>query len=81
MGRAAEAGRIVVAERTYALTEVVGTSRDGVDQAVRNAVSRAAQTVEHLDWFEVTGIRGYIRDGAVDHFQVTVKIGSRLSDV
>jgi hypothetical protein len=70
-----------VAERTYALTEVVGTSRDGVDQAVRNAVSRAAQTVEHLDWFEVTGIRGYIRDGAVDHFQVTVKIGSRLSDV
>jgi flavin-binding protein dodecin len=81
MGRAAEAGRIVVAERTYVLTEVVGTSRDGVDQAVRNAVGRAAQTVEHLDWFEVTGIRGYIRDGAVDHFQVTVKIGSRLSDV
>lgn len=70
-----------MAERTYVLTEVVGTSRDGVDQAVRNAVSRAAQTVEHLDWFEVTGIRGYIRDGAVDHFQVTVKIGSRLSDV
>lgn len=70
-----------MAERTYVLTEVVGTSRDGVDQAVRNAVGRAAQTVEHLDWFEVTGIRGYIRDGAVDHFQVTVKIGSRLSDV
>jgi flavin-binding protein dodecin len=69
-----------MAERTYALTEIVGTSRDGVDQAVRNAVSRAAQTVEHLDWFEVTGIRGYIRGGEVDHFQVTVKIGSRLSD-
>lgn len=69
-----------MAERTYALTEVVGTSRDGVDQAVRNAVSRAAKTVENLDWFEVVGIRGYIRDGAVDHFQVTVKIGSRLSD-
>lgn len=69
-----------MAERTYALTEVVGTSRDGVDQAVRNAVSRAAKSVENLDWFEVVGIRGYIRDGAVDHFQVTVKIGSRLSD-
>jgi flavin-binding protein dodecin len=69
-----------MAERTYVLTEIVGTSRDGVDQAVRNAVSRAAQTVEHLDWFEVTGIRGYIRGGEVDHFQVTVKIGSRLSD-
>lgn len=67
-------------ERTYALTEVVGTSRDGVDQAVRNAVKRAGETVENLDWFEVVGIRGYIRDGEVDHFQVTVKIGSRLSD-
>ncbi|HAN71136.1 MAG TPA: dodecin family protein [Actinobacteria bacterium] len=69
-----------MAERTYGLTEVVGTSREGIDQAIRNAVGRAAQTVDHLDWFEVTGIRGYIREGDVDHFQVTVKIGSRLSD-
>lgn len=69
-----------MAERTYALTEVVGTSRESVDHAVRNAVSRAAKSVDNLDWFEVTGIRGYIRDGEVDHFQVTVKIGSRLSD-
>jgi flavin-binding protein dodecin len=69
-----------MAERTYGLTEVVGTSREGIDQAIRNAVGRAAQTIDHLDWFEVTGIRGYIREGDVDHFQVTVKIGSRLSD-
>lgn len=69
-----------MAERTYALTEVVGTSREGIDQAIRNAVSRASQTIDHLDWFEVTGIRGYIREGDVDHFQVSVKIGSRLSD-
>lgn len=69
-----------VAERTYALTELVGTSTDGVDQAIRNAVERAAKTVDHLDWFEVQGIRGYIRDGKVDHYQVTIKIGSRLSD-
>lgn len=68
-------------ERTYGLTEVVGTSREGIDQAIKNAVGRAAQTIDHLDWFEVTGIRGYIRNGDVDHFQVTVKIGSRLSDV
>jgi dodecin len=73
-------GRIGMAERTYALTEVVGTSREGIDQAIRNAVSRASQTIDHLDWFEVTGIRGYIREGDVDHFQVSVKIGSRLSD-
>jgi dodecin len=70
-----------VADRTYALTELVGTSKEGLDQAIRNAVKRASQTVGHLDWFEVTNVRGYIRNGDVDHFQVTVKVGSRLEDV
>lgn len=69
-----------MAERTYALTEVVGTSRQGVDEAIRNAVGRLAKTVDHLDWFEVTQIRGYVRDGQVDHYQVTLKVGSRLED-
>lgn len=70
-----------MAERTYALTEVVGTSKVGVDEAIQNAVTRLAKTVDHLDWFEVSGIRGYIRDGQVDHYQVTIKVGSRLEDV
>jgi flavin-binding protein dodecin len=69
-----------VAERTYALTEVVGTSKIGVDEAIRNAVTRLSKTVDHLDWFEVIQMRGYIREGAVDHFQVTLKVGSRLED-
>lgn len=69
-----------MAERTYALTEVVGTSKEGVDAAIRNAVARLSKTVDHLDWFEVVGVRGYIRDGVVDHFQVTLKVGSRLED-
>lgn len=69
-----------MAERTYALTEVVGTSKVGLDEAIRNAVTRLSKTVDHLDWFEVSGIRGYIRDGNVDHFQVTLKVGSRLED-
>jgi dodecin len=69
-----------VADRTYALTEIVGTSKVGVDEAIRNGVTRVSQTVEHLDWFEVTQIRGYIRDGVVDHVQVTMKVGSRLED-
>jgi flavin-binding protein dodecin len=69
-----------VADRTYSLTEVVGTSKVGIDQAIRNAVGRLSTSVDHLDWFEVTQVRGYIRDGAVDHFQVTVKVGSRLED-
>ena len=70
-----------MADRTYALTELVGTSKEGVDAAIRNAVARATQTIDHLDWFEVTQVRGYIRNGGVDHFQVTVKVGSRLEDV
>lgn len=70
-----------MADRTYALTEYVGTSKAGVDEAIRGAIARASQSVDHLDWFEVSGIRGYIRDGQVDHFQVTLKVGSRLEDV
>ncbi|MDP1878199.1 MAG: dodecin family protein [Actinomycetota bacterium] len=69
-----------MADRTYALTELVGTSKEGVDQAIRNAVARASKTIDHLDWFEVLQVRGYIRNGEVDHFQVTVKVGSRLED-
>ncbi len=70
-----------MADRTYALTELVGTSKVGVDDAIRNAVARASKTIDHLDWFEVSQVRGYIRNGDVDHFQVTVKVGSRLEDV
>jgi flavin-binding protein dodecin len=70
-----------VADRTYTLTEIVGTSKEGVDAAIRNAITRASKTIDHLDWFEVTQVRGYIRDGGVDHFQVTMKVGSRLEDV
>jgi hypothetical protein len=51
-----------------------------VDQAIRNGIERAAQTVRHIDWFEVSQIRGYVRDGDVDHFQVTMKLGFRLED-
>ncbi len=69
-----------MADRTYALTELVGTSPEGIDQAIASALARAGETIEHMDWFEVTGIRGYVRHGKVDHFQVTVKIGSRLPD-
>lgn len=65
-------------DHTYRVTEVVGTSRDSLQQAVRNGVSRAAETLRHLDWFEVTDLRGSIVDGEVGYFQVTMKIGFRL---
>jgi len=69
-----------MSNRTYRVTEIVGTSPDGIDEAVRNGVTRAGQTLRHLDWFEVLGVRGQIKDGAVEHFQVTMKVGFRLED-
>jgi hypothetical protein len=66
--------------RTYRVTEVVGTSTEGVDQAIRNGIDRAAQTLRHLDWFEVTEIRGHLVDGQIEHIQVGMKVGFRLED-
>jgi flavin-binding protein dodecin len=66
--------------RTYRVTEIVGTSPDGVDAAVRNGLQRAGQTLRHLDWFEITQIRGQMEDGEVAHFQVGMKVGFRLED-
>ena len=65
---------------TYKVVEIVGSSPNSTDEAIRNAIAEAGKTLRHLDWFEVTQVRGYIRDGAVDHYQVTLKIGSRLKD-
>jgi hypothetical protein len=67
-------------ERTYRVTEIVGTSPEGVETAIRSALQRAAQTLRHLDWFEVTQIRGQIVDGEVAHYQVGLKVGFRLED-
>ncbi|MBF6043915.1 dodecin family protein [Streptomyces sp. NRRL B-1677] len=63
---------------TYRVTEIVGSSPDGVDQAVRNGLARASQTLRNLDWFEVTQIRGHLVDGAIGHYQVGLKVGFRL---
>ncbi len=67
-------------DRTYRVTEIVGTSPDSVEDAVRNGIHRAAQTLRHLDWFEITEVRGQIVDGEVAHFQVGMKLGFRLED-
>ena len=69
-----------MANHTYRVTELVGTSPDGVDQAIRNGISRASATVRLIDWFEVTEIRGQVQDGQVEHFQVGMKVGFRLED-
>ncbi|MCA0332132.1 MAG: dodecin family protein [Actinobacteria bacterium] len=66
--------------RTYRVTEIVGTSTEGLEDAIRNGIGRASETLRHLDWFEVTEVRGHIREGQVDHFQVGMKVGFRLED-
>ena len=68
-------------DRTYRVTEIVGTSREGLEQAIHNGITRASKTIRHLDWFEVTEIRGHIVGAEVMHFQVGMKIGFRLEDV
>ncbi|MET8829480.1 dodecin [Streptomyces sp. NPDC004610] len=69
-----------MSDHTYRITEIVGSSHEGVDQAIRNGVGRAAQTLRHLDWFEVTQVRGQIEDGRVEHWQVGLKLGFRLEE-
>jgi flavin-binding protein dodecin len=67
-----------MAGHTYRVTEIVGTSADSVDDAIKSAIARANETLRGLDWFEVTEIRGHIEDGAIGHIQVGLKVGFRL---
>lgn len=64
----------------YRVTEVVGSSAEGVDAAIRTAVERAGQTLHGLDWFEVTEVRGRISDGRIAEYQVGLKVGFRLDE-
>ena len=69
-----------MADNTYGISEIVGTSPESVQGAIENAVGKANETVRNLDWFEVTEIRGHIREGAVADWQVGVKLGFRIDD-
>lgn len=69
-----------MSDHTYRVTEIVGTSQEGLDQAIRNGIERASQTLRGLDWFEVTQVRGHIEDGRIQHYQVGLKVGFRLED-
>jgi dodecin len=69
-----------MSDHTYRVIEIVGSSPDGIDAAIRNAISRTSETMRALDWFEVESVRGDLQDGAIAHFQVTLKVGFRLED-
>src|SRR5437867_1958166 len=64
--------------RTYKLIELVGTSATGTDDAISSAIAKASATIKHMDWFEVTEMRGHIENDRVAHYQVTLKVGFRI---
>jgi dodecin len=68
-----------MADSVYSISEIVGSSTESIDDAIRGAVARASRTLHNLDWFEVTNMRGRI-DGGRCHFQVTLKVGFRLDE-
>ncbi len=69
-----------MSEHVYRVTEIVGSSTESIDAAIRNGVDRASRTLRNLDWFEVTQVRGHLAEGRIQHYQVGLKIGFRLDD-
>lgn len=66
-----------MSNNVYNITEIVGTSPEGSDAAITNALAEAAKSLRNLDWFEVQSVRGHIKDGKVADWQVTIKVGFR----
>ena len=69
-----------MSDHVYKSVEITGSSPAGVTEAIDGAIAKASQSLRHLDWFEVTSVRGQIAEGRVAHYQVTLKIGFRLED-
>ncbi len=69
-----------MSDNVYKTIEITGSSAEGVTQAIDRAIAKASESIRGLDWFEVTEIRGHLADGAVAHYQVTLKVGFRLED-
>jgi hypothetical protein len=69
-----------MSQHTYKQIELTGSSTASSDDAIRNAITQAAKTIRHLQWFQVIETRGHISDGKVAHWQVTLKVGFTLED-
>jgi flavin-binding protein dodecin len=67
-----------MSDHTYKIIELTGSSEDSSDQAIQNAIAKASETVKHMHWFEVVESRGYIEEGQVKYWQVTIKVGFRI---
>ena len=69
-----------MSDHVYGITEIVGSSEQGVDDAIRKAVRAVARTERNVEWFTVEEMRGHVVDGEVAHFQVTLKVGFRVDE-
>lgn len=67
-------------DHVYRKTEIVGSSRQSVSDAIATAIERASATIRHVEWFEVSEIRGHVVDGKVAHYQVGLNVGFRVDD-
>jgi len=78
--RQSDAEGIAMSDNVYSVSEIVGSSTEGIDDAIKGAISRASKTLHNLDWFQVSDIRGRIEENQRCHFQVTLKVGFRLDE-
>lgn len=69
-----------MSSNVYKVVELVGSSPDGIEAAIANAIARASETIRHIGWFEVLETRGHVEDGAIAHYQVTLKVGFTLDE-
>lgn len=69
-----------MSDHVYKNVELVGSSKTTIEDAIQNAIATAAETLNHLEWFEVSQTRGHIVDGKVGHYQVVLKVGFRIGD-
>jgi flavin-binding protein dodecin len=65
-------------DNVYKIVELVGTSPEGIEEAIENAIARAGDSLRHIGWFEVQETRGHVKDGRIAHYQVTLKVGFTL---
>ena len=66
-----------MSKNVYSITEIVGSSDESISDAIQVAIAKASETLRHLEWFEIGQVRGWIKEGKVGHYQVTLKLGFR----
>lgn len=69
-----------MSEHVYKIVELVGSSRTGIEDAVQNALTKAGESIRHIRWFKVTETRGYVEEGRVAFWQVTIKLGFTIEE-